>query len=229
MRAPRATARLLLAALVGLGLVACGTGDDSGTPSAEDVFAKAERKALAATSVSITGFITQDGERIDLELTGRADGSNARIVISSASQGRAEILQVDDRSFVKGDAAFYAANGSPDVPPEVTESYVAAPAGQDAGFPTARGLLRQTFGGGAGALANLTTRVEDTTFRGEEAYRATDRLGGGGGSGEIIASARTGLPLKLAATGKQAVSLVFSRWNKVPELDAPPSDEVLAP
>src|SRR5262249_40606917 len=99
--------------------------------------------------------------------------------------------------------------------------YIEAPAKQLGDF-TLKGLSNSILKSGTKAAPGVTT----TTINGQPAYGVSD----GPGSYLYIAKNGTHSPLEItkSGTGNDTGTLVFSEWNSVPPVTAPPASQVIS-
>lgn len=237
----------VLALAAALALTGCGGGDpapSSGSsgasgsssssssaaaeqPSVSDLYEKARAASLDAESGHLEGYVTDGGERLDVEIEGAADGSNqqARLTIG---KGEAVILSVGKKNWMSGDAAFWTEQtGDASAADALVGKFVAiSPAdAKDIGDLSLGSLLQTVFEDESlSALANLTSSVETRSEGGQDYWVASD-----GSGSEIWVDPESGNLRKITATGDSATELTFDRWDAAKTFTAPPASKVVSP
>lgn len=242
----RRGAGALVACAAALSLAACGgTATDTATsataaagsaassatetkeedaPSAKDLYAKTREASLAAKSAKLEGTVTEAGQKMDVELEGKVDGSNQRVEVDYGAKGTVEIITIDGTHYVKGDEAFWTSQGgltkSQIESAGIDEKYVSTTDDSMSEF-TFKSLLDQMFKEEAmSGLESLTTPVEKVTEEGVEAWKMTD------GDAEVLVTADDKNYLHKIKAGEDA-TLNFSDWDAVEEFKAPPANQVI--
>jgi hypothetical protein len=88
-------------------LTACGSdaGDDFAGQSATKIMDQAEKDTKALKSVTLSGTITQDDGKLAIDISADDDGTCSGTM--SIGGGKAEVLNVDGASYLRGDEAFW--------------------------------------------------------------------------------------------------------------------------
>jgi hypothetical protein len=211
---------LLVVGFAALLLSACGGGSKSNgeaKKNPEQVVADAQKAAIAADTVHVSGSIVDVGQRLTLDLE-LAQGKGGKGTMSE--QGRTfEIVRLGDKAYLRGSDAFLR---------------------QFAGSAVARLLHGRWLEGSAtsgrlGALAPLTdierlfkatlgshgTLKNDgqTTYRGQDVVAIRDTTQGG-----TLYVAAEGTPYPVAIEGSRNQGAIrFDRWNSDVSITAPKS------
>ncbi|MGD9958631.1 hypothetical protein [Nocardioides sp.] len=238
------TARTFLGGAVGVvvlaALGACGGGDsseDSSGDAASEAFAKKSAKdiqdaALAdmksLDSVTMTGELTQGEGTLGLDLTLNTDGECEGSI--TIGEGSADLINVGDSSYLKGDEAFWAGTAGAEQGKSVVallgDKWALIPA--EGGFGEVCDLDQLLDGFGDEPTDGEEPVVGDVTeVDGEEAVEVTRDKDGA----KVVALVATGdkhYILKIAQEGgDEPGSFTFSDFNEDLDVEAPADDEVV--
>lgn len=199
------------------------------TPSSEELLTKVQENLRTATSLKLHVSGTSGGTQAEIEIAGNREGTNQKMQMKIAGGlGEAEIITVAGADYVKGDEAFWTANGVP-----------AAQVGQLEGKYVTRGttefssqynlglLLKQAETGGLSLQDKLNTKVEEDTVDGRKAYKLSSRVGN---DDTIVWVAADGDNQLIKVTGSSdgnPMSMTFEDWNDVQPFAAPPESDVI--
>lgn len=231
-RAPRVVT-VVLALVATLSVTGCGAlfggastaSDGTALPSVQDLYATVRASALAAESGHVTGFVTDGGESLTLDIQGRADGSNQRAKVSRDAGGSLTMLTVKGKHYVTGDWDFWAAATEPKTADQLVGAQVRVPAAKALRYSdvTLGGLLAETFA--AETLSLVATFGSSVSVR-----HANDKdfwvlsLA----DTEIWVDPATERLLKVVRSAEQShAELTFDQWDDVPPYKAPSSSKVL--
>jgi len=215
------------AALLG-GVAACGGSGSSGpqgsnAPAAQTVVNDALAALRSAQSVRISGGLVQSGKSLHLDVGFIRSGSLSGTLSGpfAGIQATFKLVIVGGKGYILLDKQFFnAISKTNNIPASacatICGKYIAVPATQFGDF-SLNGLTHSVFKGNNKAAPGVTT----TTINGQAAYRVTD----GHGSYLYVAENGTHFPLEITKSGTG--TLVFSDWNSVPPVTAPPASQVI--
>src|SRR5881397_4025628 len=103
---PRMRRRFLVGAAAVLALAGCGGSSSNGESkkSADQIVADAQKAALAASSVHVTGTITDNGMPLRLDMTIVKDRGGKGTL--SESGATFELVRIGDTAYLRGSDAF---------------------------------------------------------------------------------------------------------------------------
>jgi len=208
---------MLVGLAVVVGLAGCGGSSSNGEAkkSPEQVVADAQKAAVGASSVHVTGHITDNGTPLAIDLTLLKDKKGKG---NLSEQGlKFDVIRIGDTVYIRGSDAFlkqFAGAGAAALlhgewlKGSATKSQFAALAPL-----TDESQLFKAALGQHGKLANKG----ETTFQGQKVVEIVDTTQGG-----KLYVAAAGAPLPVALRGsKQQGSVNFSDWNADATVEAP--------
>jgi hypothetical protein len=223
--------RVLMAILASgtlLSIAACGSSGSVGsqaTPSGRSLESDAAAALRAAHSVKLSGTITDNGKivRIDLgffrsgavggSIGGQFTGSSS-ISLDLIVTGGAAYLLVNKQYF----NSVLRLGGVPaSACATLCGKYLKLPARQFKSFDL-NGLTNHTFD----PKIKLSGTVTTSTINGQPAYRLSDTVG----NYLYVAKNGTHYPIEITRPGSGTV--VFSEWNSVPPISAPPASRIVS-
>lgn len=258
IRPARRHAAALSVALVGaLALAGCGGGGTTGTATSgaasgdptQSTTSEAPRKdasagellkgmqtaANAATSVKISGNMTQGGQPMTVEIAGNRDGSNSTAKVSmGVDQGTATLITVDGKTYIQGDKLFWDKNAGPGLYEQFSGKYIEMPSesASQMGDISVGSILDAMFKDQKfTAVDGWTTGVERGDLDGQEVYILTDKADANT-KVYVSADGKDNL-MKIEGTLDDSsgtpgsVDMTFSDWNAVAPVTAPPADQVM--
>ncbi len=192
-----------------------------------ELYTKVRAASLAATSGHLSGTVTQDGEKMSIDIAGTADGSNQKLGVG-VGQGKAEILTVGGKHYMSGDKGFWTEQtGDAKAAKLLVGKYVQVSAAdaKDLGDLTLGAMLKEMFAEKQlSTLEKLTSSVETRTEGGAQVWVASD-----GSGSEIWVDPKTEHLVKIVIAGDQAGSLDFDSWDAVKKVAAPPATKIVKP
>lgn len=209
--------RLLIGLAVVVALAGCGGSSSNGEAkkSAEQVVADAKKAAVNASSVHVSGNITDNGTplRIDLTLVKPQKGKG-----SLAEQGlKFDVIRVGDTVYIRGSEAFLKQFAGAAAATLLKGKWLKGSA-TNSQFAALAPLTdaQQLFKAALGQHGKLKNNGE-VTFQGQKAIEIVDTTQGG-----KLYVAATGDPLPVALRGsKQQGRVNFSNWNADATVEAP--------
>lgn len=211
------------------------TGSPSGSPknpaiSVGSLMTQAFANARAAKSVRVVGRLLVGGRSSAVQAEGQPNGPNQRLIMSGRQWGTFEARAVAGAWYLKGDKAFYVASKNPNAAAlagkwvKMTSAQAASMAGSTVG-----GLLNVLLTNkDLRSLTQADFPAEIITYQGRGAYSIGRQLTNDGS--EIILSGRPPIQFRELRSGpKENLRLLFSHWNAVPPLAAPPASAVITP
>ena len=213
-----------LAALVGLAAAGCSSGTSNAPgshgPSVASLIRSMKSGFARATSVRVSGTLTEQGKTITLNLGMLRSGDmSGNLTVGSA---HLSILVVGGKAYELVTRAFFKTiQQTTHVPSSVCAlmcgKYLAVPVGSFAAF----GLPAMTTQIDSKIpIAKSVPHVQDTTYEGEPAYELS------GGNGTRLYLARNGTHDVLGMVVGTFGTLNFSDWNAVPPVGPPPASQV---
>ena len=236
----RMVAAIAVAGIV-LGTAGCGGSSSSGSqgssapassgstpqgpaPSSQTLLNDTLTALRTAKSVRISGGLVKNGQSLHLDvgfirpnsLDGSISGPFAGV------QATFKIIVVGGEAYVLLNKQLFNAISKAHHIPSATcavicGKYIKVPASQFGGF-TLNGLSNSVTKSTNKAVPGVTA----TTINGQAAYRISD----GHGSYLYIAANGTHYPLEITKPGTG--TLLFSEWNSVPPIAAPPASQVIS-
>jgi len=222
--------RVLMAILASgtmLSVAACGSsgsvGSQAAIPSARSLESAAAAALKTAHSVRLSGTMTDSGKVIKIDLGFFRSGAVSGTIVGRFD-GRSSI-SLD--LIVTGTAAYVLVNkqyfnsvlrlGGVPASACVTlcGKYLKLPAKQFSSF-NLNGLTNQTFNQNIKLSGTVTTSI----INGQPAYRISDTLG----NYLYVAKSGNHAPIEITRPGSGKV--VFSEWNSVPPISAPPASRI---
>lgn len=197
---------------------------DQAAPTVGLLMTHAIANARAAKSVRINGRLLVNGRSSAVQAEGQINGPNQRLIMSGRSWGTFEARAVKGIWYLKGDRAFYTASKNP---------HAAALAGT--WTTLTRAQVNSIRGSTVGGLLNVLLANKDlaalsesdmpariVTYQGRPAFSIGAQLTSDGS--EIIINGRSPLQfLEVRSGPQQGVRLMFSLWDAVPAVPAPPT------
>jgi hypothetical protein len=173
------------------------------------------------------GSLTNDGEKVSIDLAGTADGTNQRLGLTT-SAGRLTVYTVAGKYYLVADKAYWTKNAGATAADQLAGKYVLM-SQEDAssfGAYTLKALLDQMFGDTElSPLDGVRADATPSTVGDQRVYVLTDPLSD---TGKVVVSADGKAELRsLSVGGATPVSLVFSQWNAVPPVPVPPVKAVV--
>jgi hypothetical protein len=192
-----------------------------------ELYTKVRTASLAAKSGHLSGTVTDDGEKVSLDVKGTADGSNQTLVVG-VGKGKAKILTVDGKYFMSGDEKFWTEQtGDAEAADLLGGKYVKI-SGSDAkelGDLSLGALLKEMFEESElSTLEKVTSSVETRTEDGASVWVASD-----GSGSEIWVDPKTERLVKILVGGDDAGELTFDSWDAVKKVAAPPASKIVTP
>lgn len=224
-----------------IGLAACGGNSTSsggqpgsssspsiapagGAPSAQTLVNDAVTALKSASSVRITGGVTQSGKNVHLDVGFLKSGALSGTLSGpfSGTQANFKLVITGGKAYVLVDKSFFdaltKANGISSITcAQLCGKYIEVPASQFGSF-TLNSLTHSILKGNNKAAPGVST----TSVNGQPAYRVSD----GHGSDLYIAETSPHYPLEITKTGTG--TLTFTEWNSVPPITAPPSSQIFS-
>lgn len=199
-------------------------------PEASEILPRTAEVIKNATSVSMSGEITQAGEVIKLDLAGTNDGSNSRAAVS-LDAGSFELLTVDNTAYLKADKAFFIENAGKEaagmIDSLVGDKWISTSnASQFGDFNVGAMLKAMTSGDLEDFDSQKFTGSSLEDFAGVKAFKYT-------GDENDYWIAAEGEPYLLQVVGSDAKgtgsgSMGFSDWNTVSPFKAPAKSETVS-
>ncbi len=212
------------------GTESTGTESTGPTPTVGTLMTQAMANARAAKSVRVIGRLLVGGRSSAVQAEGQPNGPNQRLIMSGRAWGTFEARVVASAWYLKGDKAFYTASKNPNADAlagkwvRLTSAQAASMAGSTVG-----GLLNVLLGNkDLQSLATTDLPAQVVTHEGRGAYSIGRQLTTDG-SEIIISGTAPHQFLELRSGPKEGVRLVFTLWNAVPPVAAPPANEIITP
>lgn len=187
---------------------------------AEELVVKTKAAMKAATSVTMKGGFTSDGQENTFDASGMLDGSNYRVVLG---QGGAtiDLIFAESQLFLKADKDFWAESGGDEASAEYVGKWVQVNAELSAVLKEMNpGFLISTMSDSF-TSEKLAPEVTRGTVGSQDVFIVTSSKGAASGQFSIAADG-TWLPLKYETTSKDSPgSMTFTEWNSAPAVKAP--------
>jgi hypothetical protein len=222
--------RVLIAVLASgtlLGLAACGSSGSAGsgtTPTATSLESDTIAALKAAHSVRLSGTITNKGQVIRIDMGFRSGAANGSLSgpFAGTSSVSFHLIVTGGAGYILVDKQFFQSvlqrNGAPaSACATFCGKYIKVPAKQFSSF-NLNGLITQAFR----SSIKVSAAVTSSTINGKPAYRLTDAKG----DYLYVAKSGTHYPIEITRPGSGA--LVFSEWNSVPPISAPPASQIVS-
>ncbi len=199
-------------------------------PEASKILPQTAEVIKNATSVSMSGEITQEGQIIKLDLAGTNDGSNSKAAVS-LDAGSFELLTVDNTAYLKADKAFFTENAGKEaagmIDSLVGDKWISTSnASQFGDFNVGAMLKTMTSGDFEGSDSGKFTGSSLEDLAGVKAFKYT-------GDENAYWIAAEGEPYLLQVEGSDAKgsgsgNMSFSDWNAVSPFKAPADSETVS-
>lgn len=196
-------------------------------PTTAEAFRDARTFALAAESGHLTGTLGSGRTAVRIDLEGSASGANQRLLRAATGRGTAVVLRVGEGHWLAGDAAFW---GTRTTKAAVVRARVGtwvpvtAAQAAEVGSETLRAVLERTLAVPAVAgLEGEPAPVAEDEVDGRAAWLLGSEAAGArvwvaaGGGGEV---------LRIAVSGKGAVDLQVTDWERATTWAAPAPGDV---
>lgn len=199
-------------------------------PDAKEIFPKVTETVKSATSVSIAGDISRDGDTVKIKVSGTRDGSNSLAEVTN-NGAKSTMLAADGGNYLKADREFLSQNVG-----QETAGSVAALVGDkwivitdasqfgNISIPT----LLNSFSDKGLAEADFGTITDQSIvdLKGTKAFRYTSQEA-------IVWIAAEGDPFLLqmqpqGSASQDTGTMIFSEWNSVALQTAPAEDETIS-
>jgi hypothetical protein len=220
---------VILASGTLLGLAACGSSGSAGsrmTPAAVSLYTDALAALKSAQSVRLSGTITNKGQviRVDMGLfrSGAVSGSLSG-PFAGASSVSFHLIVTGGTAYILDDKQFFQKvlqrNGLPASACAIfCGKYFKVPAKQFSSIFSLNALINQTVRSNVKVSATVTS----STINGKPAYRLADT------HGEYLYVAKSGIHYPIETTRPGSGAIVFSEWNSVPPISAPPASQIVS-
>ena len=223
-------ARVLAAGMAGCAaVVLAGGGIGSGAvtsrparePRLADLVKSMQTSVRGASSVRVTGHLTQNGTPLGVDLGLRRNGEMTGIIIENGAA--AQVLAVAGKMYVQATPAFLQEMEAPaGACAAVCGEWIqltSPGAGQTTGDLSMTNIMSPLTSGQVRTL----TESGSTTVKGQPAWvlRAAD------GSTLDVSAGNGHYPLAAAGSSSPRQVVVYSKWNKVPRPQSPPASQVL--
>ncbi|HEY2762992.1 MAG TPA: hypothetical protein VGJ13_03115 [Pseudonocardiaceae bacterium] len=188
-----------------LSLAACGSGDDLSKKSPSEILNDARTSADDASSVHVTGSVTQDGSKsiVDILLTNNGDGKD-----ELTSDGQTiSIIKSRNTIYAKG------------IPGSTGPGYQKLEANDPRVAQLSQALDKKTF------LQQILSTNKEFTLAGKDKVGDQDTLKLAEKSGQstlrVADNADKPYPMQIEGNGPMTVSIVFSGWDEDAHIAAP--------
>lgn len=199
-------------------------------PSAQDLWTSTKASMGAATSAHVKGSATTGSLQIAVEIIGNRDGTNSKMMTSTATGGLGEVLTIGASQYVKGDAAFWMQAGVSDsVIATIGTKYVKSGTSKDNGAITVGDALDSMAGSSFNLVDVVNLKVDKVDLNGTAAYLISERVATADQLKMWVSADGASNLLQLKAAGTSPVDLTFSEWNAVAPFTAPTADLVITP
>lgn len=226
-------AQVLAAGMTGCAVAVLATCSSSGTsivitrpgrePSSADLVRSMHSAVRGASSVRVTGHLTQNGMPLGVDLGLSRNGDLTGTIIQNGAS--AQVVAVAGRFYVRATPAFLqqmnAPGGSCAAVCGMWIQLTLSDAGRVTQDLSMSGIVSPLTSGQVPAL----TEDGSTTVQGRPAWvlRATD------GSTIDVSAGSPHYPLEAAGGGSLRQVVMYSQWNKVRRPTSPPASQVLEP
>ena len=230
---PRHTVAVRLAALLAVAVTAgCGAllggpstaPDGTVLPGTDELYTVTRTATLGATSGHVTGFLSENGESMMIDIEGATDGSNQRVRITTDREGSVTITTVDGKYYITGDWEFWAAASDPATANRlVDKTVVASPARVRDYLDLSVGTVLEEFF--APENLSLLDRVGSSVVSRVDGDRTV--LIGRPKEMEFWVDADSRRLVKLRTTGADASELTLDRWDEAETFRAPKASSLV--
>ncbi|OMH31146.1 hypothetical protein [Tersicoccus sp. Bi-70] len=204
------------------------------TPTATVLYPKMKAAVKAATSAHVKATDVS-GSKETYEVTGNQAGTNATLSIASPTKGKAQVLIVGTKGYLKGDATYWKAVGAPTAAAsKLIGKWVAVPAAKmsSLGEVGIKNIADSTFKNDPTSAQLAKGTVTAADLDGVKAWKITG-FDGTSASSLWVAADGEPYPLRVAntkaSTGTRTTEDVrFDQWNSAPKAVAPAASEIVA-
>ncbi|WP_116115025.1 hypothetical protein [Austwickia chelonae] len=193
-----------------------------GQPAVDALLTQAGNAARSASSVRISGELSNEGEQMRLEVAGMVDGTNRKSSVKQKGQW-VEVLTVGKKTWVKPlDQATATAMG---LPAAVVGKYLEAPTSQGSEVEgmDARKLLEHFTSPGPEQISKAAATLTQGSEQGRSTWVVTQKVPDG--EAKIVVSA-DGKGELLHISSPKLGTISFSMWNAVPAFPAPTAGQI---
>jgi hypothetical protein len=216
----RRLAPVLVAAVVTLGLVGCGSssgGSSNGvaSKSPDQIVSEATNAVAGVSTVHVAGTVLSGGQHVTLDLS-LVNGKGGKGSMSQNGLGF-QIVAVGQEVYINGSSGFWRTFGGAAAAQLLSGKWLKAPAsGQLSSLATLTNVekLFDQLLSSHGKLSKGKT----TTVRGQPAVTVTDTTNGGT---LYVATIGKPYPLQIVKSGSDGGHLVFDRFNQPVSLTPP--------
>jgi hypothetical protein len=191
-------------------------------PSAQTLVNDALAALKSARSVRLSGGSVQNGKHLPLDVGFMKSGALSGTLSGSFGglHGTFKLILVGGHGYILVDKQFFDALTKGHSMPvgacaALCGKYIETPVSQFAGFDLIS-LTSPMFGGQHHVVSGVTV----TSINGQPAYRVSN----GHGTYLYVAKNGTHYPLEIAEPGSG--TLMFTQWNSVPPITAPPTSQI---
>lgn len=191
-------------------------------PSAPEILEQAKRNAVGATSGAFKGHVDQDGTTMVIDFKGTSDGSKSDVTIEREAQGKVRVVSIGQDVYLRGDAAFWKAQGVP-APRTGVNTFIRTKSAPE----IAKRLSLNTFLDAAFAAITpeqVADRVESEAVNGVDTWVISDTRGRS--EGALYVSKDSLQVVRFTGSSSSPAQLDFTNWNVDPGITAPPAGEV---
>lgn len=193
----------------------------AGEPGAAQLVRAMQNSVRSASSVHVSGRLSQDGAPVTVDLGLRRDGDLVGTI--SENGAAAQIVAVNSKSYVKATGAFLKQVKAPASACTLVCGKWIQLTAQQAGQLTGDLSMKTMMSPMTGSSVPKLTEAGRTTVDGQPAWvlRAAD------GSTLDVSSASQHYPLAAANGGSPRQVVTYSQWNAVRPPAAPPASQII--
>lgn len=220
------TRRVLSALVVTIAIALAGCSG-SATPAAPDLWKQVQSTLSSAQSGHLVGNLVSEGKSMKIDLAGNRAGTNQKATVT-VDGATAEIISVDGKDYIKGDAKFWESQGVPSVTPEMLSKYIASPASMGSSFSLGT-VLDEIAKAELNVVDVVNLKVDPGTLDGKSVYVISERVASKDTVKVYTSADGKAALLKLEAKDDSGVpiEIVFSEWDSVKPVTAPAPDQVI--
>jgi hypothetical protein len=211
-----------IALAAGLAIAACGSSS-GGSNTSQKLMPQVQEAARTATSVHVTGTVTQGSQTVTLDVSFSGSSLAGSIGLNGATF---YVLSLNGKTFIKLNAAFLQVAKAPaSVCARICGKYVEVPASsasQITGSMSMQQLVAQVFSNkNISDAASSGCVFSPATWNGQAALQCHQ-------APYTIDVAAHGKPYLLYVLGSKGEHIVFSDWNAVTLPQPPPASQVIS-
>ncbi len=202
------------------------TSAAASVPDAPSLWKQVQASTASATSVHVVGNTTDKGAPLKVDIAGDRKGSNQKAVVDMGAKGVVEVITVDGFDYIRGDKAYWASQGNGQVDDALAKLYLKVP--QTGSDFSVGSILDEIAKTSLNTIDVVNLKVDKSDVSGTPAYLISERVPGKSASKIWVSTDGKASVLRIDSKDDQGQpgSLLFTEWNAVKPVTAPPADQI---